>query len=393
MIIAYVLMALLIFVSVGYLLKVLSRASNETQIDPQTQHECAIQDSILEEEQRGRLSQEERERLLLDLEYENGLQIQLKSRPKATKPKTLLAIWLTALVFIVLGSTVMYQHLGYSKEVVFHQQLEANRLTPEAVRDFIQYRSRRYDRAADWYYEATDFMSTEDYPLAVAAFEQALKKLPANDEGRITLMAEYAQAIFYAQDNQTSPKLEKIVEDILQQEPTQAMALGLKGVIEFDQKKYLAAVLAWQEAIRYNANSMERLALLSGIKTARELGGISYQTAPAIITDSLLVNLDWDPQEIQWHEQDVLLVYALAEGEKMPIAIQRVMASEADKPILLTNLDTLMPTVSLADVENVDLVVKLSNLNEKDLTKGQIIGIKSHVKPNSKQIFVIKLGL
>lgn len=350
---AYLVMAFLVIVSLGYLLTHLARAQNLSAVT----------------------------------------QADEPPQSATRRQRPLLVIWLLVVVFVVLGSTSLYLHLGHSKEVVFKQQLENKQLTPDAIRDFIHYRSRRYDRMQDWYYEASDFMSRGEYTQAIAAYEKALSKLPEKNSDWLQLMAEYAQAVFYANDNRSTPKLEALVAQILQQQPSQATALGLKGVIEFDRNNYLAAVLAWQEAIRYNPNSMERMALLAGIQKAREAGQISYQSVPAIITDSLLVQLSWDPQSIQWHAQDVLLVYAISEGEKMPIAIQRVMAEDAAKPILLTNLDALMPTVSLAAVTEVDLVVKLSNLNETDLTKGQIIGTKSHVKTNSKQIFEIKLGL
>lgn len=133
--------------------------------------------------------------------------------------------------------------------------------------------------------------------------------------------------------------------------------------------------------------------MLSAINKARELGQIDYQQVAPIITDQLAVTLDWEATNYRWQKDDVLLVYAVMAGQKMPLAIQRVFPEDLGQPILLTNLDAMMPTATLANVETVDLVVKLSNINDNDLTKGRIIGIKHSLLINSREIFVIKVAL
>ncbi len=162
---------------------------------------------------------------------------------------------------------------------------------------------------------------------------------------------------------------------------------------EFDQKNYLGAVLAWQEAIRYNSNSAERIALLFAITKARDVGAIDYRQVAPIITHQLAMKVEWDKRNLHWLKDDILLVYALAKGQKMPVAIQRVFPEDLEQPILLTNLDAVMPTVTLAQIDKVDIVVKLSNINDNDLTKGRIIGIKRGLLTNTKEIFVINVAL
>lgn len=352
---------------------------------------------IAEERDAGRLTESESSQLLADVSNENRSQIAQQKRFSFSSSvlDVRFARWcmLVAVVIIVLGSVSLYERIGYSKEVLFTQDLQKQRLTPEKVSAFLQYRSRRYDRVEDWYYEATDFIRSGNYQQAVAAFEMALEKMPLQAEGRINLLVEYAQAIFYENQNQSSDKMRRVVDAILQNQPNQAIALGLKGVSEFDQENFLGAVLAWQEAVRYNPNSSERIALLSAINKAREAGDIGYEQVPPIITDQLAITIEWDSQNIQWQASDVLLVYALADGQKMPVAIQRVSPSDLDQPILLTNLDALMPTATLAEMEEVDLVVKLANINDNDLTKGRIIGIKEGAFTNSNEIIAIKVAL
>ncbi|WP_394182201.1 tetratricopeptide repeat protein [Marinomonas posidonica] len=348
---------------------------------------------IADEAELGQLSVEESQQLAADLMVEQ--RVSQTKTPFGSVVQSRFAEWCVLLFFIltVVGSISLYQGLGYAKDVQFHQAMMSETLTPSQVSAFLQYRSRRYDRAEDWYYEAVDEVKAGQYSKAVLAFEKALDRLPEDSQDRLNLLVEYAQAIFYANKNQSSEALEKALQRIFAIAPNQPNALGLKGVTEFDQANYLGAVLAWQEAIRYNPNSAERMALLTAIGKARQLGKISYQTLAPIITDQIAVQLTWQARDRQWQPNDVLLVYAQVPGQKMPVAIQRVLPKDLASPILLTNLDALMPTANLAEVEQVDLVVKLANLQDADLTKGQIIGTKRGVVTNRKEIFTIKLAL
>ncbi|MEO9274049.1 hypothetical protein ABFY09_04240 [Marinomonas sp. 5E14-1] len=393
MIVTYLIMCAMMVLSILFLYYsiTLGSAKNTNKIPSNFANVRRLE--IAEEVDAGRLTELESKQLLEDIKHESNQNSTMRSYSFGSDSR--LAHWVMLLIIstATLGSVSLYQWIGYSKEVAFTQNLQSQQLTPEKISDFLQYRSRRYDRAEDWYYEATDFVSAEKYNEAVIAFEKALEKLPESAENRISLLVEYAQTIFYASGNQSSDKMRRVVDQILNDVPTEATALGLKGVSEFDQKNYLDAVLAWQEAIRYNPRSTERIALMSAINKAREEGNIGYDQVAPIITDQIAVKIEWDQRNLQWHSNDVLLIYALAEGQKMPVAIQRVFPDELGQPILLTNLDALMPTATLAEIEQVDLVVKLSSVNDNDLTKGQIIGIKEGSVINSKEIIVINVSL
>jgi cytochrome c-type biogenesis protein CcmH len=398
MMLAYLIMISMLILSVLFLYRWVSHQvrkdlSQQNRTRKQQAFLSIRRTEIAEEMDAGRLTENEVSQLLLDLDHEADSQKVIK--PHWLGSDISLARWviLAIVVVAVLGSVSLYERMGYSKEIVFTKKLQNQTLTPQKISDFLHYRSRRYDRVEDWYYEATDFVQAGKYQEAVVAFEAALSKLPPGANNRVALMAEYAQTIFYANGNQSSVKMRDVVNQILQDEPTQAVALGLKGVAEFDQDNYLGAVLAWQEAVRYNPNSTERLALLSAINKARDAGAIGYEQVPPIVTQQMAIKIQWDPKNIQWQSNDVLLVYALAEGQKMPVAIQRVFPEDLGQTVLLTNLDALMPTATLAEVNKVDVVVKLSNINDNDLTKGQIIGIKEGLVTNRKEIIEIRVSL
>ncbi|WP_254682331.1 tetratricopeptide repeat protein [Marinomonas sp. FW-1] len=392
MMIAYLAMASLLVLSLVYLFGSLTHR-RDRGAEVRQAFALVRREEIAQEQEAGRLTASEASQLLQDIDHEVRV---VKSKERFSfSTDTSFARWimLGVMAVTVLGSVSLYQQMGYSKEVLFTQDLQKQQLTPEKITDFLMYRSARYDRVEDWYYLANDYLEAEQYQNAVIAFETALEKLPRNAENRVSLLVEYAQAIFYANGGQSSDKMLKVVDAVLQVEPTQPTALDLKGVAEFAKGHYLGAVLAWQEAIRYSAHSQERLALLSAIGKARELGRIDYQQLAPIITDQLAVKITWDASKLRWHQDDVLLVYAVLKGQTMPIAIQRLFPEDLDRPVLLTNLDSLMPTVTLAEADKVDLVVKLANINDDDLTKGQIIGMKRDLLVNHNEIFVINVAL
>lgn len=393
MMMAYLIMAGILVVSLVLLYGAVVR---EARLSSQGKRRSFLQIrrlEIAEEEKAGRLTQIESAQLLLDVNHEASASTQAAFVTRSNELPLARWLILCAVVVTIVGSVSLYQWMGYAKEVAFTEDLQKQQLTPEKITDFLQYRSTRFDRAEDWYYLASDQMSRNRYQEAVLSYEKALDVLAPNDGGRVNLMVEYAQAIFYANDNQSSPKMVKVVDTILSVAPTEATALDLKGVAQFTQQNYLGAVLAWQEAIRYSARSSERLALMSAIDKARQLGKIDYQEVAPIITDQLAVNINWDDTQLAWQPDDVLLVYALVSGQTMPVAIQRLYPEDFGRIVLLTNLDSLMPTMTLADVNEVDVVVKLANTNDKDLTKGRIIGKKQAVLPNRNEIYTIKVAL
>ncbi len=354
---------------------------------------------IENEEEIGRLTSKEAERLLSDLQLEEQLSFEPVEKPLFYRMLSLQRALSTKYVFlgifalVVLGSVSMYQYLGYAKDVAFTQELASKTNTPKSTLDFLKYRSQRYDRAEDWYYEANDLMASANYSQAITAFQKTLEKLPENSPDRVAVLVKYAQAIFYNNGNVSSPDMEEIVKQVLALDPKNATALGLKGVVEFDHKEYLNAVLAWQEAARYNENATERQTLLGAIQSARKAGNISYQQVPALVTRQIAVRIVWDKSKVVWHSDDVLLIYAVAPGQKMPVAIRRVYPQDLNRLVTLTNLDNLMSKMSLENVGKVDLVVKLSKITAKDLTKGRVIGIKKAVPSNTKAIYTINVTL
>lgn len=346
---------------------------------------------IQEELLSGRISEAENAQLIQDLAMEVDY-IDRQRERDINEAMALPRVALSASVALVLvGSVVLYQQIGFAPDITFTQKMLNQTADDKDISEFLHYRVSRYDRAEDWYYLASEQLLAQNYIEAIASYRQVLQKLDSDSPDRVNVQVELAQAMFYANNNTVSESMREVVVDALKADPNHVKALGLQGIIDFDQGAYKAAILNWQSAIRLGSDRRERLDLLSGIAAARKQGNISESEVPSLVTHRLQLKLAFNPELLS--EQDVFLVYAKALNQPMPIAIQKLTKAEIMAPIVLTNIDNLMPGKSLSDELVVDVVVKRTQNGAADLTQGTIIGELSNLPSNSDKIFTINLSL
>ncbi|MCO4786895.1 c-type cytochrome biogenesis protein CcmI [Marinomonas atlantica] len=392
MMMAWLVMVSLTVVSLLYFVRFILRHRGAFSNEDAGQTFLAIRKSEVEEERNaGRLTDSEAEQLHDDIVSEANYinnHGNLTLHTKTRLARTLLA----AMVAVVLvGSVALYHHLGFAPDVAFTQKMIDSSADEKDISEFLNYRVARYDRAEDWYYLASEQVLAQNYIEAIASYRQVLKKLAPDSEERINVKVELAQAMFYANNNTVSSEMRYQVESVLAKDPDNVKALGLQGIVDFDAGEYKNAILVWQKAIRLGQDRQERFDLFSGIAAARKQGGISEEQVPALITHRLQLQLVLDKGTLS--ENDVFLVYAKLANQPMPVAIQRITATQFSAPIVLTNIDNLMPGKTLSEVEQVDVVVKRSRNDAQDLTQGQKVGYLSSLPSNSSKIFKVNVSL
>ncbi|MCZ2723329.1 hypothetical protein O1D97_17380 [Marinomonas sp. 15G1-11] len=390
MMLAWLFMAVILIVVVFYVLRSVISITKKNDIELATNFSVIRRKEIEEEVAFGRLNEQEAKQLKDDLALEETIKSSIYGYIVNNRSTQL---WLGVFVILtVLGSVSLYEKLGFSKEVVFTSNISNNSMTPEKLSTFLSFRANKYNRAEDWYFVAQDYLSQNAYLEALPAFEKALNQMEGDVDNKIRVSVEYAQAIFYSNDQKVSEKMKFVVDEILSLNPNQATALGLKGIAEFDSQNYRGAIMAWQKAILNGQNMNERSALLEGIQKAREAGNVSEVDVPSLIKQKITIKLDLNGvQSID--PQNVFLVYAKLPDQAMPIAIKRLSVNEITDLIELTNLDNLMPGSTLADAKKVDVVVKLSKLTDSDLTQGKIIGEKKGVLVENTKLLTIPVSL
>jgi cytochrome c-type biogenesis protein CcmH len=391
MIFGWLVMAVILIVSVFYVLRSVVGITKKSEVELAANFSVIRRKEIEDEVAFGRISPNEAQQLEEDLTLEEtakskGYHYVLNNR----MTQLMLAIFVVA---SVLGSVSLYEKLGFHKEVAFTAAISSKSMSPEKLSDFLTFRANKYGRAEDWYFVAQDFLSQNDYLQALPAFDKALAKMPGDEvDNKIRVLVEYAQAIFYANGQKVNERMKEAVDEVLLLDPNQATALGLKGIAEFDSKNYIGAITAWQKAIVNGQNPNERSALLEGIRKARETGNISEADIPSLIKQRLSIQLDLSAMK-SIDPRSVFLVYARLPDQPMPIAIKRLSVNDITQIIELTNLDNLMPGITLADAKKVDIIVKLAKITDTDLTQGKIIGSKKGVFIEKTKLLIIPVSL
>ena len=388
----WVIMAAILLCALGYFFYSVSLLSRSTRTNDLASFAQVRAKEIDEEIALGRINHIEAAQLRRDLVSEETIQQKQQQtfyRQDSQQIRIVLAI---VLVVVVLGSTSIYQRLGFAREVTFTQLINEDGMTPDKLTQFLQFRADKYSRVEDWYYVAQDHLGRNEVSQALMAFDKAVTLMPVDMENRLDVLVEYAETIFYANDSKVSDKLQQIVEQILVLAPEQATALGLKGVIAFEQQDYLTALLSWQKAVLVGRNYDERMALLAGIEKARQMGAISEDRVPSVINKRLRIRLAIDALT-QLPANSLLLVYAKSTLQPMPVAIKRVAVDQLQGIVELTNLDNLMPGMTLSEMTEVDIVVRLAKEGDADLTQGKIVGRLNGVDANERQLLTIKVAL
>ena len=392
MMLAWIVMIAVTAISLLYVMRsILLQRGYQQQEDSGKSFLAIRKQEVAEELAAGRLTDNEAKQLNADIVSE-AQYINQHGALTLNKEVRWARIALSAAVAVILvGSVFLYQRLGFAPEVMFTQKMVERSASDEDISEFLNYRVARYDRAEDWYYLASEQVLAGDYPAAIASYRRVLKKLEVDSADRVNVQVELAQAMFYANNNTVSQTMRETVAEVLKTAPNNVKALGLQGIIDFDAADYQAAVMTWQKAIRLGSDRQERMDLLSGIAAARKQGGITEEQVPALITHRLQLQLVLEKGVLS--NDDVFLVYAKSSDQPMPIAIQRISAAEFGVPIVLTNIDNLMPGKTLSDVEQVEVVVKRSQNNAQDLTQGEIVGYLSSVPSHSSNIFKVNVSL
>ena len=392
MMLAWIVMIAVTAISLLYVMRsILLQRGYQQQEDSGKSFLSIRKQEVAEELAAGRLTDHEAKQLNADIVSE-AQYINQHGALTLNKEIRWARIALSAAVAVILvGSVFLYQRLGFAPDVMFTQKMVERSASDEDISEFLNYRVARYDRAEDWYYLASEQVLAGDYPAAIASYRRVLKKLEVDSADRVNVQVELAQAMFYANNNTVSQTMRETVAEVLKTAPNNVKALGLQGIIDFDAADYQAAVMTWQKAIRLGSDRQERMDLLSGIAAARKQGGITEEQVPALITHRLQLQLVLEKGVLS--NDDVFLVYAKSSDQPMPIAIQRISAAEFGVPIVLTNIDNLMPGKTLSDVEQVEVVVKRSQNNAQDLTQGEIVGYLSSVPSHSSNIFKVNVSL
>ena len=301
--------------------------------------------------------------LLADTE---GVEAPRESR--LGKPLPLLAAFLVPLLGLGL-----YLHFGASDKVELTREFSQ---PPVSLQDMTQRLERaaaaQPDSAEGLYFLGRAYMAQDRSADAAKVFERAVALAGRQPE----LLGQWAQAQYFADNKQWSPKIQALTDEALKLDPKEVTSLGLLGIAAFEGERYQDAIDYWGRLLaQLPAEDNSRVALQGGIDRAtqklKESGGTVAQ-APKAATLKVRVDVSADVKAKALPGDSVFIFARAVSGPPAPLAAKRVTVAELPITVELGDADAMMPQLKLSNFPEVQLVARISRAGQP--TAGEWIG-------------------
>ncbi len=294
---------------------------------------------------------------------------------------------LVAAVAIPLVAVVLYQQLGSSADLRLQQLMERAfsersngvdnsatltelaRALEERVAEGVDSDGRRRFLLARLSLETAQFRQAADH------YRELVEQFP-NDA---VMTAQYAQALFLAENRQLTPEVERLAQRALSLDGNQTTALGLLGIAAFEQGQYGQAVTHWQKLITLlPAGSPERQIIAQGIVRAQAELGTAPETPGTEAGSEPRLELTIDvAAELKQELPDgaTLFVFARAvDGPPMPLAAVRLQPEAWPVAVTLDQHSAMMAGAGLSSAEQVIVTARLSRSGQPQASPGDLEG-------------------
>lgn len=211
-----------------------------------------------------------------------------------------------------------------------------------------------------WFMLGRAYLSDQRPAEAAQAFGESLERLGERPE----VLAQLAQARFFASGNQLDSAAVAALDKALELDPEEPTALGLLGIAAFESGDYTGAIDYWERLlVGMSPQSAGAQAIQGGIARARaRLDGTDDQVQEATDKAVIRVRLEM-AYEIasQVGPEAVIFVFARdPQGPPMPLVARRLRVSDLPAELVLSSSDAMLPEVKLSEGQVLQLNARLS---------------------------------
>ncbi|OPX56780.1 cytochrome c-type biogenesis protein CcmH [Oceanospirillum multiglobuliferum] len=308
---------------------------------------------------------------------------------KATRPSWLLSICLIALVTI--GSLGWYFQFGNSRHVELTMERQnGNMPSVDELVIRLEESLRDNPESVDgWYLLARTYMNMGRFAEAAQAMEKVIKL-----EGRTAVaLAQYAQALYFSQNNQMTTKISNLLDEALGIDPNEAAALGLRGIAAFEASDYRTAIEFWQKALANIQDPNSASALRSGVAEAvRRLEAAGEKVEVAITGPRIKVRVSLsEALKAQAKPEDTVFVFARspAGGPPMPLAAARFTVADLPVDITLDDSMAVAPMARLSSAQQVNLTARITKAGTPEPQAGDLQGMSGPYPVSHQEVVSI----
>jgi cytochrome c-type biogenesis protein CcmH len=200
-------------------------------------------------------------------------------------------------------------------------------------------------------------MGQGEFALAAETYDRLVQAAPEDPQG----LAYAAQARYLADGRTLNATAQARAEQALAIDPQQRTALGLLGMAAFERGQFRAAIQYWERLIVMEAPGSEGQQLIAGvIAEARQRLGEEPVESPTDISPGVTVRVAL-PEGAELAESDTVFVLARAAASesRMPIAVQRLAASQLPATLRLDDSSS-MAGQKLSEAGEILVLVQVS---------------------------------
>lgn len=365
-------------------------AGDETQIELYREHLADLEKSL----ERGEIELVQFEELKLELQktlVAEGVADTDKKFHSGGKK-----LMLSTAVLVPVLSLVFYTQWGQKKDWDIYQLLEtlpkveSREEYDRKLRELIVLVQARLNQTPDNIQLvnllAQTAMTLQDYDQAVDAYRRILKAFP--DSPRI--IANLAQAMFYRAGNVVTPEVREYTHKALALAPMMPEMLGLAGIDAKNQGDYRSAIRYWKTAVQHmDPNSRVAQGYLNGITKAEQAlvaagEKLDAEEKPAADAGEKILLQVSLADSVKISGGETLFVYARAwQGPKMPLAIQKLSASQLPLSVTLDESMAMAPGMTIKSFPELELVARISRTGSPTAQSGDWQGTIGPVKLDS----------
>ena len=291
---------------------------------------------------------------------------------------------------VAILSVLLYWQLGAAADVTISRQLQTldAEATPAQMNALIAaIESRAEQRPGNLHYAALlgrFYMGQQDYQRASAIYRDLAEAAPGDAQA----LAYAAQAEFLAAGRVLSDDARLLAEQALAVDPHQRTALGLLGMASFEQGQYRAAIEYWERLLVTETPGSDSANMIASvIQRARDnLGATAPATvaaAEAAVDTGVTVTVAM-PEGAEYGPADTVFVLARNpdSGNRMPIAVQRLSASQLPATLRLSDANS-MAGQKISEADSVLVVVQVSPDGQPGEASATWLGQAGPVSPGA----------
>ena len=303
-------------------------------------------------------------------------------------------------IFIVLLSSALYFSLG---DVVRVAQNESERpVTQEGIEKMVAEFAIKMEKdptnLKGWAMLARSYRILGRNEDAAKAYARAGNFIDSDPQ----LLADYADTLAANANGSFAGKPLQLINQALKLDPDNLMALWLSGTASFNSGNYKLAVQTWEKlAKQIPADTDEARAIQGSIAEARSKGGLAASTASNAIAATPAPNSTpaaSSGKEISGKIEisaelkskmkpgDIVMVIARKPGERMPVAVLRVPASNFPMNFTLNDSLAMNPSAPLSQLTEASIEVRISKTGMAKPEAGDLISTPQTMKVGAKDV-------